>query len=308
MPVAKTLFLERISALRRSAVIEAVSNKSLAERNHNDVAKMLRNGLAVVGFAALEDFIKKRTSEAVSEIGTSSVQFKDLPEKLQAAATYDAVKALSYQLSIRPDKEECITYVQEHALKLASTASTAYEITPHAFGFDEANVKFETIKRILTSFQIRDPWSEMTLLSSRLGITGLPLVDIYKNAAIRRHKAAHVAHADTPQNDLNQFVTDAFAIAIGFDALLSRALKKIKKNDKKFLNGLQLLTAGDITIRTIKFDGRVWREMLEGKNTAVKIEKIKEDLLLSSQVRSEHAGDLLVQFDTNGIVEYWSSN
>lgn len=59
MPSAKTDFIERIRCLDSSIETEAVQNKALTEREHNAIARMLRNGLAVVSFASLEDFIKK---------------------------------------------------------------------------------------------------------------------------------------------------------------------------------------------------------------------------------------------------------
>ena len=220
MPSAKTLFLERMHALETSASIEAVTNKTLTDHAHNNVAKMLRNGLAVVGFAALEDFVKSRTSEVLGEIGTTGVPFRDLPEKLRIATTYDAISALSYQISLRP-KADRISYVQDQAQKLASTASTAYDLTPHAFGYSQANLQVDSVKEILQSFLISDPWGQMTQLASKLGLAALPLDETFKGAALRRHRAAHAAHADTPQADLAQYVKEALAIAIGFDIFLN---------------------------------------------------------------------------------------
>lgn len=59
MPTAKADFIERIRCLDASIDTEAVQSKALTERDHNSIARMLRNGLAVVSFASLEDFIKK---------------------------------------------------------------------------------------------------------------------------------------------------------------------------------------------------------------------------------------------------------
>ena len=304
MPSAKTLFLERIHALQLSTSIDAVTNKSLSDLNHNNVAKLLRNGLAVVGFAALEDFIKSRTSEVLIEVGRTGVAFHRLPEKLRNAATYEAISALSYQLSIRP-KSDRATYLQEQALKLASTATTAYELTPHAFAYDKANVQDEAIKSILSSFLVDDPWAEMTRLASRIGLVGLPLAETFKSAAMRRHRAAHVAHADTPQTDLAQFVKEAFAIAIGFDALLTKALACLRGHDGQYLNGNKKLKASDIRIRTVKLDDNRWRERVEGRSSAIKIERNLEDLIVHTKARAASAKDLLIQHNENGGVLLW---
>ncbi|MCC2638872.1 MAG: hypothetical protein K0Q68_2591 [Moraxellaceae bacterium] len=307
MPTAKGLFLERISSLSRSAEIDAVTNRVFTEKEHNDVARMLRNGLSVVGFAALEDFVKTRTSEVLGDIGRTTVPFGDLPEKLRNAATFEAISALSYQLSIR-QKADRTLYIQEQAAKLASTASPAYDLTPHAFGFDQANLQEETIKAILKCFLINDPWGEMTRLASRMGLVALPLEETYKNAARRRHRAAHVAHADTPQNDLIQFVKEAYAIAISFDALLSKAFDCLRRRNLRYLNGQESINSSTIKIRSIRSDRGVWKEFVEGRNSAVKVER--DILLLAPQAitRAASSNNLFVQFDINGGVVSWECN
>lgn len=221
MPSAKSHYLERLGSLRQSLEIEAVTNKSLSEALHNRVAKWLRNGLAVVGFAALEDFIKSRTSEVLDNVGLTGVPCQKLPEKLREATTYGAIAALSYQLSLRT-KADRSAYIQEHAQKMASTANSAYELTPHALGYSQANLQ-DKVKETLKAFSISDPWGQMTGLGSRLGLVALPLEETFKSAAIRRHKAAHVANADVPQSDLRQYIKESLAIAIGFDWLISNA-------------------------------------------------------------------------------------
>jgi len=264
---------------------------------------MLRNGLAVVGFAALEDFIKSRTSEALDDVGRTGVPFKSLPEKLKSAVTYEAISALSYQLSIR-QKSDRMAYVQEQALKLASTASAVYELTPHAFGFSQSNVQEETVKSILKSFLVDDPWNEMTRIASRLGLVALPLQETFKSAAVRRHKAAHVAHADTPQTDLIQFIKEALAIAISFDALLSKAVSRLKKHDAKYLRG-DSLNASFVRIRMIKMDRGLWKEFVEGRHRAIKVNAGLPELLPQTRTRASSAEDLFVQLSDDGAVAAW---
>jgi hypothetical protein len=304
MPQAKNLFLDRMNSLRKSVAIEAVTNKDLSQIEHNSIARMLRNGLAVVGFAALEDFIKSRTSEVLNDVGRSGVSFQDLPEKLRNATTIEAVGALSYQLSIRP-KADRISYIQEQALKLASTANTAYELTPHAFGYNQANVQDGTILDILKSFKVENPWAQMSQLSSRLSLTALPLNETFKGAALRRHRAAHVAHADTPQTDLAQFVREAFAVAIGFDALISKSLSRLKAHDPHYLSGTTPVDSASIIIRSIKPELGVWKERVDDQRKAVKVERDLAVLMPLAKARAAASANLLVEFNANGQINYW---
>lgn len=298
MSSARTLFLSRIASLSSSLAIDAVASRSLTEQTHNNIARMLRNGLAVVGFAALEDFLKSRTSEVLSEVGRTGVPFRDLPEKLRYATTFEAISALSYQLSIRP-KVDRILYIQEHAQKIASTAAAAYELSPHALGFDQANLQDSAIRDVLKCFLIEDPWREMTRLSSRLGLAALPLDETYRSAALRRHRAAHVAHADIPQTDLVQFTKEALAIAIAFDALITRALAKLQSHDRQFLSGAARVTAESISIRSIRPSGTKWREGIEGRDTAVKVETRSDTLLAVARPRAVANKNLLTIYDSS---------
>lgn len=305
MSSARSLFISRIASLVNSLGIDAVQAKPLTEQAHNDVARMLRNGLAVVGFAALEDFIKSRVSEVLSEVGPTNVPFGRLPEKLQYAVTFEALSAISYQMGLRPNKSDRIVYVQEHTQRIASTATAAYDLTPLALGYDQANVQDETIKGMLKCFQIDNPWGEITRIASRLGLAALPLDETYRSAAIRRHRAAHVAHADTPQTDLQQFSKEALAIAIGFDALLSCALAKLRLHDAPYLQAQAKVSAADITIRKVFPVGNKWREELEGRSTAVKIEASKDVLLAAARSRAAGARNLLVIQGDGGQVVGW---
>jgi len=128
---AKSNFISRIKGLHKSLDIEAVMDKDLRNHDHNEIARIIRNGLAVVGFAALEDFIKTRCSEIAKEIGTTGVRFDHLPEKLKDAFTFEALTALAYQLSLK-EKAEKISYTQEQSAKIASTINSTYELSDHA--------------------------------------------------------------------------------------------------------------------------------------------------------------------------------
>lgn len=304
MSAARAQFLKRIASLRNSLGIDAVASKPLTETKHNDVARMLRNGLAVVGFAALEDFVKSRSSEILTEVGRTNVPFRDLPEKLRHATTFEAVAALSYQLSLRP-KSEKVIYIQEHAHKIASTATATYELSPHSLGFDQANVQPDAIRDVLKCFLINDPWREMTQLASRLGLAALPLDETYRTAASRRNRAAHVAHADTPQADLNQYVREALAIAIGFDALISRALAHIHAHNTRYLGGAFRLTASTLKIRAVKPHAGKWRETIEDRTQAVKIESTQESLLEVARPRAVAAKNLLTIYDADNQLSAW---
>lgn len=283
---------------------EAVSNKALADIEHNSIAAMLRNGLAVVGFTALEDFIKKRTSDAMEEIGKCSVPFSKLPEKLQNAATFEVISALNYQLTLC-EKVDRATYIQEQALKIASTTTANYELSNHTFAHGQANVSDKVIGEILKCFNIDDPWKQMSTIASKIGLTGLPLVESFKNAARRRHKAAHVASANTPQNDISQYVRESIAIALSFDALLSKSIQKYKENDIDHINGAKKINSNNIQFRVIKYSEKVWKEYINLSKSAYRKSSDLLTIKPMTKNRASLAKQLYVEFDDNGLISDW---
>ena len=306
MSLARHNFIKRIRTLYTSInQTDAVQSKELHETEHNEIARMLRNGLAVVGFASLEDFIKQRSSEILDSIGMAGLSFGHLPEKVQIATTYGAISALNYQLNLR-DNNEKIDFVQEHALKISSTMSSGYELTSLAFGYGQANLNSESIKTILTNFHISNPWGQITEIASSLGLAALPLNESFTNAALRRHKAAHVANADTPQGDISQFVNEAISIAIGFDFLLSKALDKLKTHDLSYLDGSGKLSASDIIFRLIKHADGKWKEFIKGSVRAYRTSEDLEILVNDTKRRAVLAGQYYVQFDDKGVILDWA--
>lgn len=304
MSQARVVFLGRLAGLRKSIEIDAVTDRALTEREHNEIARILRNGLAVVGFAALEDYIKTRCGEILSSIGSTGVPFSALPEKIQHATTMQAISALNYQLNVK-DNANKLSYIQSHTKKIASTANTTYELTPHAFAYDKPNVSDEMIKNILGCFCIEDPWGNMSNISSLLGLTALPLKESYRNAFYRRHRAAHVPSEDTPQVDIAQFVKEAAGIAISFDCLLSKSLNFIKANDSVYLAGKKHPNSSLCKFRTIRFVSKVWKEFPPESIRSIKNDSDLNRLIGQASRRAISKGEFLAVFDQHGNLNNW---
>ncbi|WP_146446976.1 HEPN domain-containing protein [Vibrio cyclitrophicus] len=307
MSAVKTDFIKRIRCLNKSIQTQATLNQSLADIEHNEIAKMLRNGLAVVGFATLEDFIKKRTSEAMEELSSCNINFEDLPDKIRYAATFEIIAALKHQLAMIPKNDvtgyaDKVQYIQEQALKIASTATTNYTLSGHTYAHSSSNLNKATIGNILKNFQIEDPWRQMTTICANLGLGAHALDRQFENAAERRHRAAHVASADTPPNDISQFVKDAFAIAISFDALLSKSIQKYRENISCHAHPL---TANAIEIRTIKYQDAKWKEFSNLSGRAFRTSTNLSALRVEAQRRSITSKQLYVEFDEFNIVNGW---
>ena len=221
---------------------------------------------------------KKRTGEVLKEIGTTTVSFGNLPLKLKYSVTVDVLQALARIVKNEQTLEDEIALIQTETLKISSTANTVYDLTEYAFWYKYSNLNNIEIKNILAAFSIKDGWRNMTSISSRIGLTSFPLDNSFDNAAIRRHKAAHVAHSNTPINDLSQYVFEAYGIAISFDSLITKALIQIKSHNAAYLSGNLNINHNFIKIGFIKYENGFWKYKRENNSRSIKKDIDKDTL------------------------------
>jgi hypothetical protein len=308
MPTAKDTFLERIKYIRKSLGIQALNDTLPINAEHNNIAKLLRNGMAVVGFVSLEDYLKRRSGEALSLIGTFPIPFDDLPAKLKYSTTVDVIQALIKLVKLQSSEQDQISFIQAQTSKIASTANTAYDLSEFAFGHKSSNLNSEEIKTLLKAYNIQNAWNLMSAISSRIGLTGLPLENSFKNAADRRHKAAHDAHSNIPVGDLVQFINEALAIAITFDSLLTKALKKIEALDANYIAGNVNIQATDVSLSSIKLENGLWKYKKETRAVSLKNNVVKNDLLAYAIPRAQQNGETLLIYDEYNLIANWICN
>lgn len=303
---AKDDFLLRIGSLSSALSERALSDGLLTDHEHNRKAAILRNGLAVVGFAALEDFFKKRMSEVLSEVGRTGCSFSRLPERLRCAVTHEAIHALKQQLTYQDTAADKMIFMQEESRKISSTATVPYDLTAIAFGYSASNVGVEEIKDAMLAFNIEKPWESVDRVAYNLGISGISLRNAYKVSYLRRNRAAHVAAANTPLPELTQFVKDALAIAVSFDFLISSALLKVKLLDPAFLAG-GLVGPADLKIWIFRKDAGTWRFKRYGATRAKRAGNdfvTQRDLARADVIACREA---LVIFNDQGALLDWVS-
>lgn len=237
MSRARQDFLYRFSTFEQTLAEVAVQDGALHESDRNAKARLLRNGLAVASFAFLEDFIRQRSGEVLANIAASGIGFSALPEKVRSAATFGLLRSLDSRARYEPDEAAKISFVQSHAGMISSTAAIPFQLSELSFGYRASNISDEEVGDILRAFRVISPWKAIGTLASRVGLGSLVLDEAFKNAAKRRHSAAHVPGATTPLNDLENYVREAKAIAFGFDVLLSGSALLVRKRDVSYLGG-----------------------------------------------------------------------
>jgi hypothetical protein len=241
---ARVAFLARLAGFDKALTNSALAHVG-AVSPPDDPARLLRNGMAVVGFNALEDFLKQRMGEILKSISASPIPFADLPESLQRGATVGAAYALRYQAKMRVSRGDFPSardLIQRTGRSMASIDNRRYSLSALSFGYEDANLNSEAVKKMLSSLGVAGGWSDLIGLAHRAGLNLPGLPDDYRSALRRRHAAAHEPSTDVPLSDLQSFTRQATAVGLAFDALVSRAAYRLRQGD-------QALAAGTASVR-----------------------------------------------------------
>ncbi|MBP6731015.1 MAG: hypothetical protein KA149_03095 [Chitinophagales bacterium] len=307
MPTAKQNFLERLFIIEKTLSTPNIRDGLPTQIEHNNIARLLRNGLAVVGFVALEDFIKNRTIEILNEIASSHLPFSNLTEDLRFYSTVDVLKSVLRIANFESNKLDKISFVQNETRIISSSLNTSYDLNKYTFGFSNSNINKDEVKKILKALNVSDSWSKQTALASIIGITSLPLENSFTNAASRRHQAAHDTSSTIPIGDLLQYINEAIAIALTFDALLSYSKTKLINNNTAFLLNTTTIDQNSISISFIKKETSRWKYKRRGRANAVRTEADKNTLLTTSVPISRANNECLIVYDeSNKIVDWYT--
>ncbi|XUL89189.1 hypothetical protein ACQ86D_23210 [Streptomyces galilaeus] len=298
-------FLRRINTIEQAAGDAFLIDRVLTDASHNNRARLLRNGLMVVAFTSLEDFIRARTGDLLDAVSRTVVHFSDLPEIMKNAATMGAMKAVRVRAEMAKNAgQDPISLLQEAGQHVASTAAGALQLSRYSLGYSGSNVSSNEVAQILTAFHAMDAWNEITLIAGRCGAGSMPLKAAYDQAMQLRHAAAHNADANTQPRDLQTFCSQAISIALGFDVVASRAARLLKEGDPEILVKKVRVSDG-LVIRFLDRETKGCVERKEGTARAIKITKDPDEALKRAVRNAQKAFEPVVSRDARGLPISW---
>lgn len=305
---ARDVFLTSLGHYKLAIGDPMLVSKAPNEVDHNGKARLLRNGLAVVCFAALEDFLQSRFRETLERVDGNSARFDDLPEALRRAALDGVAQGLAAQLRIRSfDERHRTRMIVDAARAMASSQTSAYEISPLVFGSHQSNMSIASIKDALRILQIDGGWQTLGEVASAANVGHPSLASSFKSFADARHSAAHDARTDVALPDLLAYAQVALATGLAFDALVSRACSRLSQGDPTLLEGGSgSVTALEIPVVFVEktADGSA-RELGRSRSRALKIHSNIEDAVSSAIRRPANNGSLVVILDERGVPSAW---
>lgn len=286
-----------------------LNSKALTETLFNDKVRMLRNGMSIIGFTILEDFIKIKTGEILKNIGspTSLCTFNNLPPKIKETVTINALKGISSRADmLRRNSGDYILFVQEETNFIASTKNTNFEFSAYSIGWDKSNLNDDDIKQILSIFNVDGGWEAIKQLSILFNCSLIDPKNSFKNFATNRHKSAHNTTTDSAMVDLMNFENQSKIIALCFDCLLSKSLSYIISNDAQFLNLTLKTKPSEIKFRIIKFKDGKWKEYKqENLLKAYRVNINYLVLLNDAKLRSQANKEVLLVKNENDTIKDW---
>ncbi|MFF4831436.1 hypothetical protein [Streptomyces sp. NPDC001315] len=305
--VSRQNLCDRLASIADAADQALLVDGVLTDTAHNNRARLLRNGLMVVAFTSLEDFIRARTGEILDLVSRSHVKFEDFPEQLRIAATFNAMRAVQDRARMaQRSGTDPFPILQNAAQEIASTAGGALQISRYSLGYGGSNVSSQEIAEILGCLQVKDAWRQITEISSRVGFGSIPLKGEFESAARLRNDAAHNPTANTQPWDLKSFCEKALAIALGFDLLGSRAARLLRDGDPDILKGKVELT-GNMAIRFLDETPKGYAEKVEGRPKALKIHPTSEEAWRTCVPRVVKLNQPLVERNRSGLPIIWAT-
>ena len=229
MSIFRQNFLDLQSVIKDTLQQAFVIDAGVGMSIHNERARLIRNGLAVMVFTSLEAFIRARVIETLRQIDNNRVAYATLPEKLRYQLSFGAINGIHHQAK-RVKASDAIAIIQAEASMLGSlNMSNAYGVSEFVFGKDKSNISADDISQLLSGLGVKsDIWNEVGAICRRINVGSIgSWVERFKQLANERHKAAHLSSHQVPNTNLHDHVMSAFAIAAAFDIFMSIAVRQL---------------------------------------------------------------------------------
>lgn len=226
---AKTELLHRLAYLDTAINTESLIDEGIIMSPHNGVARLLRKGLGIVAFNMLEDFIKKRTEEALLKLAASGISFNNLTEAMKEFTTIGALKSLAAHINFlrRDPSVDIRALLQQETQHISSTRTSTFTLSKYSFVYLGSNIQSKEIKDLLSAFGIPDCWRTLKSVSDAIG-GGIPdLAVAFQNASSRRNQAAHNASFDYLHSWLVNLKREIIAISASLDIILTAKCRQV---------------------------------------------------------------------------------
>jgi len=303
---AREEFLFNLRVYRASAQQAALLGASPPTTSQDESARLLRNGLSVIGLVLLEEYLRRRTAEIARYLGRGRLPMSAWPEKLRKLATERAPRNLASQIdALVREKEDPLPLLRATSLAWPARDQSPARVPAVGFLWSGSNVRSDDVASMLSALGVERPWDQLTDVAKRAGFTRVQSMDSLFAGVLRdRHHAAHRIEKDTLLLDIRSFPNSALAFALAFDAVACRAAA-LCRSQQLGQPATRAVTSADIRLRFLDDTGAGWSESVEGLAGRVATTARVTSAVAAAVRRTVPAGDVLVRRDRSLTPVWW---
>lgn len=294
MSNARDRFIRSFHSLRHACRDNALVDRAVNERRHNQKAGILRNGLTVVAFATLEHFIRQRSAELIRHIGTHGPRFRRMPNNFRNELTSGVMQAVKFRAGLAGQLGDDVPdFIVSSLRSFARYRGLPSGFTGDHFGVGKSNLSEEDVARLLRLFQVGNGWQHVANCSQRVGAPILAPANQFDVAAQRRHRAAHDPAPSATSNDLIAFIDQSLVFGCAFDIVASHGVRTIaaRLQPNRQVAAFQ---ANNVRLRFIDRTDIGYREVVENAQRATALGPLLAPILQAARARSTARGEALV--------------
>lgn len=253
MSSARTDLLKTLDGLEQAAgrLVSPVGGQD----SQRSADYLLLNGLHVIAFSAVEDFIRRRAIEVVSALTHKPVTFRQLPDGLQLQILQEWIKGMSAYLQRADSQSRTSTLLYEAEVIGTTAGASQFVLSDYSFGRSQSNISLNQITNLLTALNFQRGLECLREVAGLANLSHLGAPDqIFTRLMENRHSAAHSFGLDFK---LAEFLTDMKAglraLAFTYDTCISQAALVMRKAITAS-HVFQPVQTGAFKIRAIRFD------------------------------------------------------
>lgn len=242
---------------------------ALGENRARSREALQLNGLHVVAFAAVEDFIRRRVIEVAAGFGKEGIVFNNFPDSTKLYFLTETIAGINFTLD-RTDTAQKIDFLQHEGILMNSTSDVDahYEPSEYIFGRSSSNISLGQVKVLFEALGLTGGLKNLHEVATAAALAHLGHPDgVYTRLSINRHRAAHGFKDDY---QINQFTEDLdvgiLLFAFCFDTCISQATFHIINSCKKNMAHTPF-SGGNSKIKKMVFDPakKTWNVFGNGK-------------------------------------------
>ena len=305
MATARDRFIESLVVYRHASQQGALLGASPSATLTDHSARVLRNGLAVIGLVILEEFIRTRVAELATYVGRASLPMTSFPADLRKAATERAVRNLASEVqNLVRAKQDPTPLIVATAQALSTARSSRVKLAELSLMWAGSNVRMDDIAAILAALGVDKPWVQLTSVAQRSGFRIAAMETTFGTLLTDRHEAAHKMSKEVINLDIRSYPNSALAFAIAFDAVASRAAA-ITISGSLAPPSKREVTAADVRLRFVDDTGAGYAEHVEGSSARIAL-NTRMRVARAAAVRAAAVADeTVVVRDRNLLPTWW---